>query len=291
MIYSMTGYARTAIDLPEKQITIEIRSLNSKTTDINIRIPSFYREKEIEIRKKIAEKLIRGKIDLYISVDWTEDQTNVEFNNGVIENYISQLSPILKNKGLNFNEEIFRSVLSLPNVYKIKKQELEEEEWHSISNAIEETCIKLMEFREQEGENLNNQIFTALNKIESLLSEIEAYEKERMVNIREKLKTSLEKENLNYDKERFEQELIYYLDKIDIAEEKTRLKSHINYFKEVAADNTKIAKGKKLTFIAQEIGREINTLGVKSAHEKIQKAVVQQKDALEQIKEQLANIL
>ena len=286
----MTGYAKEVLDLPEKQITVEIKSLNSKTTDISIRIPQYYKEKEIEIRKMLSEKLLRGKIDFFITVDLADNYTDIVFNKEVIENYSGQLKDIVVSQGLNFNEEIFRSLLTLPNVYKREKEELGDEEWNELKKAIFNAIEKLMEFRKKEGENLEKQIIADLNEIERLLLKIDDYEQERVGIIKERLEKHLSTLEAEYDKERLEQELIYYIEKIDISEEKTRLKSHINYFREISASNN-ITKGKKLTFVAQEIGREINTLGVKSAHKEIQKIVVMMKDHLERIKEQLANIL
>ncbi len=290
MYYSMTGYAKEVLDLPEKQITVEIKSLNSKTTDISIRIPQYYKEKEIEIRKMLSEKLLRGKIDFFITVDLADNYTDIVFNKEVIENYSGQLKDIVVSQGLNFNEDIFRALLTLPNVYKREKEELGDEEWNELKKAIFNAIEKLMEFRKKEGENLEKQIIADLNDIEKLLQKVDDYEQERVGIIKERLEKHLSTLEAEYDKERLEQELIYYIEKIDISEEKTRLKSHINYFREISASNN-ITKGKKLTFVAQEIGREINTLGVKSAHKEIQKIVVMMKDHLERIKEQLANIL
>jgi len=290
MFYSMTGYAKTVLELPEKQVTIEIKSLNSKTTDISIRLPQYYREKEIEIRKLLSGILKRGKIECYISVDLADTYTDVIFNEEVINTYIDNLDNILKKHSLTFNEDIFRSVLALPNVYKREKDELDDEEWNLLKKTIDSAAEKLMSYRHKEGENLKLQICSDLQEIEKLLDEIEKYEAERVGKIKEKLEKHLSELQSGYDKERLEQELIYYIEKIDISEEKIRLRSHINYFREIA-NQTIDVKGKKLTFIAQEIGREINTLGVKSAHEKIQKTVVMMKDHLERIKEQLANIL
>ncbi len=286
----MTGYAKEVLDLPEKQITVEIKSLNSKTTDISIRIPQYYKEKEIEIRKMLSEKLLRGKIDFFITVDLADNYTDIVFNKEVIENYSGQLKDIVVSQGLNFNEDIFRALLILPNVYKREKEELGDEEWNELKKAIFNAIEKLMEFRKKEGENLEKQIIADLNDIEKLLQKVDDYEQERIGIIKERLEKHLSTLEAEYDKERLEQELIYYIEKIDISEEKTRLKSHINYFREISASNN-ITKGKKLTFVAQEIGREINTLGVKSAHKEIQKIVVMMKDHLERIKEQLANIL
>jgi len=286
----MTGYAKTVLELPEKQVTIEIKSLNSKTTDISIRLPQYYREKEIEIRKLLSGILKRGKIECYISVDLADTYTDVVFNEEVINTYIDNLDNILKKHSLTFNEDIFRPVLALPNVYKREKDELDDEEWNLLKKTIDSAAEKLMSYRYKEGENLKLQICSDLQEIEKLLDEIEKYEAERVEKIKEKLEKHLSELQSGYDKERLEQELIYYIEKIDISEEKTRLRSHINYFREIA-NHTIDVKGKKLTFIAQEIGREINTLGVKSAHEKVQKTVVMMKDHLERIKEQLANIL
>jgi uncharacterized protein (TIGR00255 family) len=219
-----------------------------------------------------------------------DDYTDVVFNKEVIENYSEQLKKIVGSQGLKFNEEIFRSLLSLPNVYKKQKEELADEEWLKLKDTIIKATQKLMEFRKKEGENLEKQILGDLSEIENLLNKIDAYEKERIAIIKERLEKHLSTLDAGYDKERLEQELIYYIEKIDISEEKTRLKSHINYFREVS-ESENIVKGKKLTFIVQEIGREINTLGVKSSHKEIQRLVVMMKDHLERMKEQLANIL
>ncbi len=290
MYYSMTGYAKEVLGLPEKQITIEIKSLNSKATDISVRIPQYYKEKEIEIRKILSEKLFRGKIDFFISVDLADNYTDIVFNKEVMDNYTEQLKGIVSSLGLNFNEDIFRALLNLPNVYKREKEELGDEEWEKLKKTILKAIEKLMDFRKKEGGNMEKQISNDLNEIENLLEQIDDYEQERVGIIKERLEKHLNSLNSGYDKERLEQELIYYIEKIDISEEKTRLRSHINYFREIS-ESENISKGKKLTFIAQEIGREINTLGVKSAHKEIQKIVVMMKDHLERIKEQLANIL
>ena len=286
----MTGYSKELLELADKQITIEIKSLNSKSTDISIRMPQFYREKELDIRKIFAEELKRGKIECYISVDLSDNYSDVVFNEKVINKYITDLSQILDKNNLKFNEEIFRSVLSLPNVYKKEKEDLSDEEWYRLKTAIDNTIEKLKEYRKKEGANLEVQICNELTEIEKMLKQIDKYEKERTKKIKEKLLKHLNDLQGNYDKERLEQEMIYYIERIDFSEEKTRLYSHIAYFRDTIK-SSEVVKGKKLTFIAQEIGREINTLGVKSSHEAIQKIVVIMKDHLERIKEQLANIL
>jgi uncharacterized protein (TIGR00255 family) len=291
MIKSMTGYGKTECELPDKKITIEIRSLNSKQLDISTRVPGIYKEKEIEVRKLIGEKLERGKIDINLYCEQHGDQTNATINKPVVLNYFRQLNNISQELGLESTERALQSILRLPDSVKVEYEELDEKEWAMILEKILEALNILDQFRVQEGKALKTDIVKHIEKILELKNKIEPYEPERI----ERLKTRLNEafnnasSNIQIDKNRFEQELIFYLEKFDINEEKVRLVNHCNYFTETLDEPT--ASGKKLGFIAQEIGREINTLGSKANHSGIQKIVIIMKDELEKIKEQTLNVL
>jgi uncharacterized protein (TIGR00255 family) len=291
MIKSMTGYGKSVADIPQKKITVEIKSLNSKQFDLNTRLPWLYKEKEAEIRNIISRKLDRGKIDLNISFDIMDTEIIPVINRTVVKNYFNQIKDISAELGIGSDEELLSTILKLPDALKTEKQELSEDEWILVSEKLNESMDQLDAYRIEEGRTLEADLTGCIGRILSFLEEIKKFEGERIIRIREKLKASLNeyfgKENV--DMNRFEQELIFYLEKIDFNEEKVRLKKHCEYFMEKIASPP--PNGKILSFIAQEIGREINTIGSKANDASIQKLVVMMKDDLEKIKEQTLNIL
>jgi uncharacterized protein (TIGR00255 family) len=291
MIKSMTGYGKSVADIPQKKITVEIKSLNSKQFDLNTRLPWLYKEKEAEIRNIISRKLDRGKIDLNISFDIMDTEIIPVINRTVVKNYFNQIKDISAELGIGSDEELLSTILKLPDALKTEKQELSEDEWILVSEKLNESMDQLDAYRIEEGRTLEADLTGCIGRILAFLEEIKKFEGERIIRIREKLKASLNeyfgKENV--DMNRFEQELIFYLEKIDFNEEKVRLKKHCEYFMEKIASLP--PNGKILSFIAQEIGREINTIGSKANDASIQKMVVMMKDDLEKIKEQTLNIL
>jgi len=291
MIKSMTGYGKAEFESGNKKITLELKSLNSKQLDINSRLPMLYREKDLIIRKEISEKLIRGKVDFSLFLENLGTESNSAINESIVTAYFNQLSAIQTKLGLPVSEQIMQNVMRLPDTVKTVYEELDENEWLIIFANIQKVITTLEEFRVQEGAALEKDIRSNISDIQQLLSQIEPFEKQRIENVKAKIQDGLNEITLNgnMDKNRFEQELIYYLEKLDINEEKVRLTNHCEYFLETL-DNTQDV-GKKLGFIAQEIGREINTIGSKANESNIQRLVVQMKDALERIKEQLLNVL
>ncbi len=291
MIKSMTGYGKAECELPNKRITIEIKSLNSKQLDINARFPSTYKEKDIEVRKLIAEKLERGKVDFNLYCEQLGASSNAHVNKPVVVAYHQQLSEIEKELGYTPNEDIFSTIMRLPDAVKIEYEELDEDEWKQIRAKIEEAITHLNEFRSQEGIALEQDILSHVNEISALKDQVTPFESERMEHLKKRITEALNElsSNLQSDPNRFEQEMIYYLEKWDINEEKVRLDNHCKYFIETIAEPR--SNGKKLGFISQEIGREINTMGSKANHPDIQKLVIKMKDELEKIKEQALNIL
>ncbi|HJD87007.1 YicC family protein [Empedobacter stercoris] len=286
MIASMTGYGKAVLELPEKKVTIEIRSLNSKTLDLNTRIPSFYREKELEIRNLISEKVQRGKIDFSMLVELNPAARNQSINAELIKSYMEEFKSITPNVT---DGELLPVIMRLPDVISYTQDDLNEEEWNQIRATIIEAINALNQFRLDEGKVLEKYLTLNLNNILELLTQVIPFEQERIETIKERFNKRLEELKVDVDQNRFEQEMIFYLEKLDITEEKVRLKNHCEYFlKELAGI---ASNGKKLGFISQEIGREINTLGSKSNHSEMQKIVVQMKDELEKIKEQSLNIL
>jgi uncharacterized protein (TIGR00255 family) len=288
----MTGYGKAITELSDKKITVEIKSLNSKNLDLFTRIAPAYREKEMEIRAEITKALERGKVEFSLWVDKKEDtDPATPINQRVLESYYRQISELSARLNLPLPADWFRTLLRLPDVLtKPEAQELDEEEWEKVHAAVAEAIALLSQFRDQEGEALEKKFREKIGNIDQLLSEITPYEKERMEKVRERIVDALEKViGVDYDQTRLEQELIYYIEKLDINEEKQRLANHLTYFLATLEDGS--GQGKKLGFIAQEIGREINTLGSKSNHLEMQKIVVQMKDELEQIKEQVLNVL
>ncbi|MDD3080336.1 MAG: YicC family protein [Paludibacter sp.] len=291
MIQSMTGFGKATCEYGNKKIVVEIKSLNSKQLDLSTRISGLYREKEIEIRNEIAQQLERGKIDFALYVDNSSRESVTQINQTVIESYYQQISQLSDNLGIEVPTNWFEVLLRLPDALKSETVELEDQEWEEIKKAISEAIKQLKAFRIQEGKSLENVFQAKINRIGELLIEIEPYEAERVDKIKGRLEENLQSlsEKIDYDKNRLEQELIFYIEKLDVNEEKVRLRNHLNYFLETM--NHEKSPGKKLGFIAQEIGREINTLGSKSNHSEMQKIVVKMKDQLEQIKEQVLNAL
>ena len=287
----MTGFGKTILELPDKKITFEIKSLNSKQFDLNIRIPGIIKEKEMEIRSIISSKLERGKIDLTIFMEKTGDSSNYSFNKNLAKTYYKELLAITKEiEQENFNSYL-PLIMKLPDVMKPEIDSLDSNEWAEIKNALQESIDRLNNFRKQEGSSLEKVIKKQIHNIVELLEKVPLHEKQRINTIRGRINKNLEKiiNDGKTDQNRLEQEMIYYLEKIDITEEKIRLKKHCDYFLETLEEE--ISVGKKLNFISQEIGREINTLGSKANDVDIQKIVVQMKYELEKIKEQLFNIL
>lgn len=287
----MTGFGKAAAEIPQKKISIEIKSLNSKSLDLNARLPWLYREKESELRNLISQKLDRGKIDLTISIDVLDSEIVPVINKNVVKNYFVQLKEIAGELGINADDQLLSTIMRLPDALRTEKQELDEKEWNLVSKKILEAIGQLDEYRTEEGKSIEQDLKKCLERIMAYLEEIGKYEGERIARIREKLGNSLA-DNLvteNIDRNRFEQELIFYLEKLDINEEKVRLRKHCEYFIEKIASDP--PNGKILNFISQEIGREINTIGSKANDASIQKLVVMMKDELEKIKEQSLNIL
>lgn len=292
MIKSMTGFGKETCEYKSKKISIEIKSLNSKQLDINAKIPNIYREKEYEIRSEISKKLERGKIDFYISLDNNNDSNNFSLNKALAKKYFDEISSFSNEINVSNNTtDILGTVLRMPDVLKTEKEEMDEKEWNIIYQTIN-TCIeKADNFRIEEGKVLEHDFICRIRKISEFLMEIESFEQQRMQSIRQRIDKDINQflNSEKIDRNRLEQELFYYIEKIDFSEEKTRLKKHCNYFIETL--NEPFSNGKKLGFISQEIGREINTLGAKANDADIQKLIVQMKDELEKIKEQLLNIL
>lgn len=291
MIQSMTGYGKAIATFGEKKISVEIKSLNSKAMDLSTRIAPLYREKEMEIRTLITQTLERGKVDFSLWVEKDAAETATPINAALVENYYNQIKNISDSCNIPLPADWFSTLLRMPDVLsKVDIQELSDEEWTVVRSAIEQALHNLTDFRKQEGAALEKKFTEKINNIERLLTSIEPFEKERITKIRERITEALEKTlNTDYDKNRLEQELIYYIEKLDINEEKQRLANHLNYFRETMAGGH--GQGKKLGFIAQEMGREINTTGSKSNHAQMQNIVVQMKDELEQIKEQVLNVM
>ncbi len=291
MIKSMTGYGKAEFETGNKKITLELKSLNSKQLDINSRLPILYREKDLTIRKEISEKLVRGKIDFSLYIENLGTESNSAINESIVTAYFNQLSKIQSNLGLPVTEQIMQNVMRLPDTVKTVYEELDEQEWKGIFVKVQEVICLLDQFRVQEGMALDRDIRSNIADIQQLLAQVDPFESLRIEAIKSRIMDGLNELNLNgsLDKNRFEQELIYYLEKLDINEEKVRLTNHCRYFLETMDSTGDV--GKKLGFIAQEIGREINTIGSKANESNIQRIVVQMKDALERIKEQLLNVL
>ncbi|MCS2811915.1 YicC family protein [Bacteroides fragilis] len=292
MIQSMTGYGKATAELPDKKINVEIKSLNSKAMDLSARIAPAYREKEMEIRNEIARVLERGKVDFSLWVEKKEcADAATPINQVLVEGYYNQIKAISENLHIAVPTDWFQTLLRMPDVMtRTETQELGEEEWGIVYAAVKEAVSHLVDFRKQEGAALEKKFREKIANIHRLLESVTPYEKERVDKVKERITDALEKTlNVDYDKNRLEQELIYYIEKLDINEEKQRLGNHLKYF--ISTLESGSGQGKKLGFIAQEMGREINTLGSKSNHAEMQKIVVQMKDELEQIKEQVLNVM
>ncbi len=291
MIQSMTGYGKATVSFNEKKINVEIKSLNSKALDLSVRIAPLYREKEMEIRNLISKSLERGKVDFSLWIEKEATEAATPINAALMNAYYEQFKQITSTTGIPMPEDLFTTLLRMPDVMtKVDVQELDDEEWKVVLQAIEEAISQLIAFRKQEGIALAKKFEEKLTNIGNLMKAIEPYEMERVTKIRERITDALEKTlNVDYDKNRLEQELIFYIEKLDINEEKQRLANHLNYFRETM--NEGHGQGKKLGFIAQEMGREINTTGSKSNHAEMQNIVVRMKDELEQIKEQVLNVM
>jgi uncharacterized protein (TIGR00255 family) len=291
MIKSMTGYGKAIAEMPQKKVTIEIKSLNSKQLDLNTKLPWLYKEKEPEIRNMISQRLDRGKIDFSIFCDMLDDEVVTVINKSAVRNYYNQFKDIASELDINLDDQIFTAIMKLPDTLKTEKPEMSEEEWEIVKNQINESITMLDLYRIEEGNSIMTDLNKCIGKILSLLESVQTHEAGRITRIREKLMLMLQ-ENIGSDKidnNRFEQEIIFYLEKYDINEEKVRLKTHCDYFIETV--NSPSPNGKILNFIAQEIGREINTIGSKANDASIQKLVVMMKDELEKIKEQTLNVL
>ena len=291
MIQSMTGYGKAVVAYNGKKINVEIKSLNSKTLDISTRIAPLYREKEMELRQMIAQELIRGKVDFSLWIEKDAAVDAIPINGALVENYYHQIQDISAKTGIPLPNDWFYTLLRMPEVMtKTEVEVLEDEEWNVARKAVQEALGNLKAFRKQEGEALQKKFSEKLDNIENLLASIEQYEKSRVEKIRSRIIEGIKSvSEVDYDKNRLEQELIYYIEKLDISEEKQRLANHLKYFRSTMTEEE--AQGKKLGFIAQEMGREINTTGSKSNLAEMQNIVVMMKDELEQIKEQVLNAL
>lgn len=291
MIQSMTGYGKSVVTYKGKKINVEIKSLNSKTLDLSTRIAPLYREKEMEIRQAITAQVVRGKVDFAIWIEKDAAADAAPINAALTENYYNQIKAIARNSGIPEPQDWFATLLRMPDVLtRTETEVLDEEEWYAVRQAVDDAIGSLVSFRTQEGAALERKFREKVDNIEALLAEIEPYEKSRVEKIRTRIIEGLKTiPDVEYDKNRLEQELIYYIEKLDISEEKQRLANHLKYFRETMDEAA--GQGKKLGFIAQEMGREINTTGSKSNNAEMQNIVVKMKDELEQIKEQVLNAL
>ena len=291
MIQSMTGFGKVTAELPTKKVTVEIKALNSKQLDLSTRIPSIYKEKEMQIRSRLLQTLERGKVDFAIYIEYIGKEASSQINQEAVMSYFAQLKELSDKLGISAPSswDELQLVLRMPDVIKTDPVEVDEDECNVVKQAIDEAIQHLCDFRIQEGAMLQKLFTQKVSNIAALLNDVEPYEKERIEKIKGRILDNLEKLAVDYDKNRFEQEMIYYIEKLDVNEEKNRLDNHLKYFLETM--ETGHGQGKKLGFIAQEMGREINTLGSKSNHADMQKIVVRMKDELEQIKEQVLNVL
>ena len=285
----MTGFGRATLVLPKKKVTVEVKSLNSKQVDINTRIPSFYKEKELEVRSHLTNTLRRGKIELAIFVENTGTDSQHKINKDLVANYMEALNMVgsdAVSKG-----DLLAMAMRLPDAMKVEREEFDKDEWNSVMNVVKEAVAALVDYRQTEGLSLEKDIKQQIAAIDRLHNEVPKYEQERIITIKERISTKLTDvlQSVDFDRDRLEQEMIYFIEKLDVSEEKVRLKNHCEYFIETM--NSGESSGKKLGFISQELGREINTMGSKANHTEIQKLVVEMKDALEKIKEQVLNVL
>lgn len=291
MLLSMTGFGKSVVEIPNKKITVEIKSLNSKQLDLSARVPAAYREKELEMRNHIAHRLERGKVDLCVHVETIVTETPATLNIPLMAQYKKQIEAMSQELSIPMPEDWYSVLLRMPEVMKTDNANtLSEEESAALLKAVDEAVESLMQFRREEGKKLEEFFTQRIDNIRARLSEVPQYEGERVAKIRTRIEEGLAKiKEIDYDKSRLEQEMIYYIEKLDVNEEKQRLTQHLNYFIETMNDTH--GQGKKLGFISQEMGREINTLGSKSNHAEMQKLVVRMKDELEQIKEQVLNVM
>lgn len=290
MIQSMTGFGKIIVPIKNKKLSVELRSLNSKQADVFLRMPSKYRELEMDIRNNLKKWLKRGKIECIIDVD-DEKGGHAEINTPLVKEYFSEFQQLSGELGLSVpDDQLLHTIMSMPQILTTAKEEIEDDEIELLHKGIATAAENLNAFRNQEGESLEQDLLHNVLDIEELLNKIAPFEEERIVRVRERLHSNLENTNIQFDAERFEQELLFYIEKFDINEEKVRLINHCNYFKETIKSK-EISVGKKLGFIAQEMGREINTLGSKANHAMIQNIVVQMKESLEKVKEQVLNVL
>lgn len=291
MIQSMTGYGKGERTAAGKKIVVEIRSLNGKQLDLSVKLPSLYREREHDIRTEAARTLVRGKVDIYINVELISARKSYPINAEAFKDYYEQLRSLADELSINpEGESLMQSVLRLPDVLQASETVVvSDDEWAALLEAVAEALANISAFRSQEGAVLIADLLGRVDLIESLLVDVDKYEKERIETVKTRIGEGIESLKVDIDRNRFEQELIYYIEKLDVTEEKIRLKQHCNYFREISGYEDAI--GRKLGFVAQEMGREINTLGSKANHSEIQKIVVRMKDELEKIKEQLLNVL
>lgn len=286
----MTGYGKASCEIQGKRITIELKSVNSKQLDISTRIPNAFRDREMEIRGELLKRLERGKVDFSLYYENTAKENAPQLNLPVFESFLSQLTEVSLELGITAPADPWPLLLKLPDALKTEAQEVDDDSWEVVKAAVLAAIGNFIDFRLQEGKMLENVFLEKLSKIDALLTEVEIYEPERVERVKARIMESLSKiEGYDYDKNRFEQELIFYIEKLDINEEKARLANHLKYFRETMDEAH--GQGKKLGFIAQEIGREVNTMGSKSNHSGMQQLVVCMKDELEQIKEQVLNVL
>jgi uncharacterized protein (TIGR00255 family) len=286
MILSMTGFGKASLQLATKKITVEVKSLNSKGLDLNTRMPSIFRENELALRNLLALKLERGKVDFSLFVEVTGEDTSSKINVPIVKAYMAQMKAILPNAD---DTELMKMAIRMPDTMKTEREEIDENEWKQIQIVIDEAIENMLSFRKSEGASLEKEFTLRIENIRSYMNQALVLDPERVTNIKERLQTAIDELKVNVDTNRFEQELIYYLEKFDITEEKVRLTNHLDYFLQTL--NGSEANGRKLGFITQEMGREINTMGSKSNHAEMQKLVVMMKDELEKIKEQVLNVL
>jgi len=286
MIQSMTGFGKASLQLSTKKITVEVKSLNSKGLDLSVRMPSSYREMELGLRNQIALKLERGKVDFSIFIESTAEQTSTKVNVPILKAYIAQLRAVYAEAD---ETELMKMAIRMPDTMKTEREEIDENDWAEIQKVILEALDYIGEFRKDEGASLEKEFNLRIGNIRQYMNDALELDPERVQSIKDRLKTAIAELKVNVDENRFEQELIYYLEKLDITEEKVRLTNHLDYFLETIKGTE--ANGRKLGFITQEMGREINTMGSKSNHAQMQKLVVMMKDELEKIKEQVLNVL
>lgn len=282
----MTGFGKASLQLPTKKITVEIKSLNSKGLDLNTRMPSVYREMELNLRNLLSQKLERGKIDFSLFIEITGEETSSKINVPIVKGYINQMKAVIPNAD---ETELMKMAVRMPDALKTERDEIDENEWKQIQTVIDEAIENINSFRKSEGVALEKEFLHRIANIMTLMNNAVEYDAERVETVKTRLRTALDELQATIDENRFEQELIFYLEKYDITEEKVRLENHLNYFIETLAGTE--ANGRKLGFITQEMGREINTMGSKSNHSEMQKLVVMMKDELEKIKEQVLNVL